>query len=174
MPVIDIVFIVLILLMVAHGFVKGFVQELFSWAALVLSIWVAVLLFPAGGAFIRTKIMENVRVVPELLAFIAILLLGMIIIKLLGHVLRDVVEGANLGGVNKFLGAIFGLIEGLAITLLILFVLSVQPLFDASALTGESVFREFLFPFLRFLPERGQEAINTALFILPAWKGSSV
>jgi membrane protein required for colicin V production len=174
MQAIDIFFIVLILLMVAHGLIKGFIRELFSWAALVLSIWVAVLLFPAGGAFIRSMIMENVRVVPELLAFVAIFLIIMIVVKLLERILRDVVEGANLGAVNKFLGGIFGLVEGFAITLLVLFVLSVQPLFDASALVGESFFGQFLLPFFRFLPDRGQELVNIVHIVFPAWGEKSV
>ena len=142
----------LVLLMIIHGYIKGFVEELFSWAALVLSIWAAVLLYPAGGAFIRKSIMQNVRVVPELLAFIAIFFLIMLSIKLLERVLKDVIMGANLGGVNKGLGAVFGLIEGFALATLILFVLSVQPLFDASKLIGESIFAGLLLPLLVILP----------------------
>ena len=170
--VIDIIFVSLILLMVVHGLIKGFVEELFSWAALVLSIWAAVLLFPSGGEFIRQRFLQNVRVVPELLAFVAIFLLIMLVIKLLERILRDVIAGANLGTVNKFLGAIFGLIEGFAFTTLILFVLSVQPLFDASKLMGESIFAQFLLPLIRIPLERGQEAVNTALLVLSRreWK----
>ena len=174
MQIIDIIFIALIILMIIHGFIKGFIGELFSWAALVLSIWVAVLLFPAGGAFIRTRIMENVRIVPELLAFIAIFLIIMIVIKLLEHILRNVVEGAHLGSLNRFLGAVFGLIEGLAITALVIFVLSVQPLFNARPLLAESIFNQFLAPLIRIPLDRGQEIVNTALFTMPGWKGSSV
>ena len=174
MPVIDIIFIILIFLMIIHGFIKGFIAELFSWAALVLSIWVAVLLFPAGGAFIRARVMENVRVVPELLAFIAIFLLIMIVIKLLERIMRNVVEGANLGAVNRFLGGIFGLIEGLALTALAIFVLRVQPLFDPSTLIEGSIFDEFLSPIIRIPLERGHSIVNTVFIILPAWMGSSV
>ena len=174
MPAIDIFFIVLTAIMVIHGFIKGFIRELFSWAALVLSIWVAVLLFSAGGEYIRSKLMEDVRVVPELLAFIAIFLLIMIAVKLLERILRDVVEGANLGAINKFLGAIFGLIEGLALTALILFLLSTQPLFDASALIDESIFLEYMAPFFRILPTLGDDIINTAVLFWPSWKGLSV
>ena len=171
MQIIDIIFIALIALMIIHGFIKGFIGELFSWAALVLSIWVAVLLFPAGGAFIRTRMMENLRIVPELLAFVAIFLLIMIVIKLLERILRNVVEGAHLGGVNKFLGAIFGLIEGLAITALVIFVLTVQPLFDATSLLEGSIFNQYLAPIVRIPLERGQNITNTALSVL---QGSSV
>jgi len=174
MLIIDIVFIILIVLMITHGFIKGFVAELFSWAALVLSIWAAVLLFPAGGAFIRTKMMEHVRVVPELLAFIGIFLCTMIMIRFLERILRTVVEGANLGAVNRFLGAVFGLVEGLALTVLAIFVLRVQPLFDGEALIEGSFFDEMLAPLIRIPLERGQDIVHTTLLVLPAWMGLSV
>ena len=110
--------------------------------------------------------MPNIRIVPELLAFVAIFLLILLVIKLLERILRDVIAGANLGTVNKLLGAIFGLIEGFAFTTLIIFVLSVQPLFDASKLIGESIFAQFLLPIIRIPMERGQETVNTALLFL--------
>ena len=152
LSVLDYIFIFFILLMLVHGYIKGLVRELFSWAALVLAIWAAVLLFPAGGAYIRTHIMENVRVVPELLAFIAIFLIIMLAIKILEHIFENIIVGARLGGVNRVLGAVFGIIEGAAISALIIFVLIKQPLFDASNLVNNSYFAQFLFPLITILP----------------------
>jgi len=149
LSVIDYVFICLILLMIVHGYIKGLIEELFSWASLVLGIWVAVILNSAAAAFIREKWIPNIRVIPEILAFIAVFLIVMIVVKLLEKILKEVVEGANLGTANKVLGALFGLVEGLAFTLLIIFVLSVQPLFDASRIFEESIFARFLLPIIR-------------------------
>jgi membrane protein required for colicin V production len=92
--------------------------------------------------------MQNVRIVPEILAFIAIFILIMLCIKLLERILKDVVEGANLGILNKILGAIFGLAEGFAIITLIVFVLNVQPLFDASRILEDSILAELLLPII--------------------------
>ena len=148
----DFVFIFFIFLMLVHGYVKGLIRELFSWAALILAIWAAVLLYPAGGAYIRTMIMENVRVVPELLAFIAIFLIVMFAIKILERIFANIIEGARLGGVNRILGAVFGILEGVAITMLIIFVLSIQPLFDATGLIINSYFAQLLLPVIVNLP----------------------
>jgi membrane protein required for colicin V production len=168
LPAIDIFFIFLILLLAVHGYVKGFVEELFSWAAPILSIWAAVFLFKSGAVFIRERYMHNVRLVPEILAFIAIFVLLMLFIKLLGRILRDVIVGVNLGFLNKLLGIIFGLIEGIAFTALILFVLGVQPFFDASKLTGESILARFLLPLILKTPlNRERDVINTVLLALP-------
>ena len=147
-PMIDIIFFLLIVLMIVHGYIKGFVGELFSWAPILMAIYVAFFLCPQGAAYIRSHTMENVRVVPEILAFVAIFLIIMIFVKVLEHILKDVVSGAKLGAVDRFLGAIFGLAEGIALTALILFVFSVQPLFDASMVIGDSNFAEFLLPII--------------------------
>ena len=167
--VIDWIFIAFILLMIIHGYLKGFIEELFSWAALVLAIWAAVLLNSSGAAFIRERFMNNVRVVPEILAFIAIFLIIMIVIKLLERILKNVIAGANLGGVNRILGAAFGIIEGFAITVLVVFVLRVQPLFDSSKILGGSWFARFLLPIIKSPLEKGQDAMNTVLLNTPGF-----
>jgi len=170
-PVIDYIFIFLILLMIVHGFFKGFIEELFSWAAIVLAIWTAVLLNPAAAAFIREKVMQNVRVVPEILGFAAVFILVMIVIKFLEKILKDVIAGANLGNVNKILGALFGLIEGFAFVILIIFVLSVQPLFDSSKILGDSVFAQIMLPLIRIQMDREQDVVNTVFLFLPVLIG---
>ena len=151
----DIVFICFISMMLVHGYLKGFVRALFSWAALILATWAAVLLYPAGGAYIRTMAMENVRVVPEVLAFIGIFIVIMFGIKIIERILGGIVAGVNLTGVNRILGAAFGIIEGLAFTTLIVFVLEIQPLFDSSEIIENSFFANFLLPIVVLLPRIG-------------------
>jgi membrane protein required for colicin V production len=168
LPVIDYIFIFLIMLMIVHGYIKGLIDELFSWAALILAIWVAVLLNSATAVFIRQRIMQNVRVVPEILGFAAVFILVMIVIKLLEKILKDVIEGANLGTVNKILGAVFGLIEGFAFVILIIFVLTVQPLFDPSKIFSGSIFVQIMLPLIKIPLGRGQDAIDTVFIFLPA------
>jgi len=165
-PVIDMIFLILIVLMVIRGYLKGFIEEIFSWAALVLAIWVAVLLHSPGADLIRSRIMENVEYVPEILAFVAIFVVVMLLLKMLEHILKDVIMGAKLGGANKFLGAIFGLVEGLTLVALILFVLAIQPLFDATNIIVNSIFAQILLPIIRIPFERGTGVVETAYFFL--------
>ena len=154
--VIDLILLVLIILMVIHGYVKGFVEEIFSWAALILATWAAVFLHPAGAEFLRNKGMGNIRLVPEILAFIAIFVAVMLLLKFLEHILKEIIAGAKLGGVNKLLGLIFGLVEGFALTALILFVFTVQPFFDASKVIEDSIFAEILLPLIKIPLEWGK------------------
>ena len=57
------------------------------------------------------------------LAFVAIFAIVMILVKLLEHILRGIISGLHLGGVNKFLGLVFGLIEGITLTMLVIFLI---------------------------------------------------
>jgi len=167
-PLIDVIFLILIVLMLIHGYVKGFVEELFSWASLVLSILAAVFFYAPGAAFIRTKTMENVKFIPEILAFIAIFIIVMVLIKLLERVLKEIILGTHLGGVDKVLGAVFGLVEGFALVAIILFILSKQPLFNAKTILEDSIFAQFLLPFIVRAPlNKGKEIVNTVLLCLP-------
>ena len=158
---IDIVFLVLIALMAIRGYLKGFIAEFFSWASLIVSIWAAVLLHSAGAEFIRGRIMEEVELIPEIMAFAGIFIIVMLLSKALEHVLKDIVMGARLGGANRLLGAILGLVEGLTLTALILFVLSVQPLFDALYIIEGSTFAQILLPILIVPIEQGVDIFTT-------------
>ena len=151
----DIVFICFISMMLLHGYLKGFIRSLFSWAALILAVWSALLLYQAGGAYIRTMAMENVRVVPEVMAFLAIFIIVMFVIKILERILGGIIAGVNLTGVNRILVAAFGIIEGLAFTALVIFVLEIQPLFNASTIVENSFFANFLLPLIVLLPGIG-------------------
>jgi len=166
-PIIDIIFIILIVLMVIHGLLKGFIGELFSWAPKVLAICIAVFLYPAGANFIRQRFIPNMKFVPEIIAFVIIFIAIILILKLLEHLLKDIIAGAKLGGIDKLLGAIFGLVEGVALTAAIVLVLAIQPLFDASKVIGDSFFAQYLLPLLKIPLSRGKEVINTVLLILP-------
>jgi membrane protein required for colicin V production len=167
-PVVDMIFVILIFLMIIRGYVKGFVEEIFSWASKVLAVCVAVFLYPAGAAYIRTKYMRDMQYLPEIIAFIAIFLMVLIFLKMLERVLKDVVSGAQLKGVDKVLGLLLGVVEGLSITAIILFVLAVQPVFDASKIVEGSVFAAVLLPLINKVPlDRGKDLLNTALLLLP-------
>ena len=165
-PILDILFLILIVLMIIHGYFKGFISELFSWASLILAVFAAVSLYHTGASFIRTKMMQNVKYLPEILAFIIIFLIVILLFKMVEHVLKDVIKGARLEGVNKVLGLIFGIAEGIALVAIILFVLAIQPVFDTSKIIGESIFAQILLPLIKVPFNRGKEAINAAFHFL--------
>lgn len=144
----DIVFILLIVLFVIRCYLKGFVSELLSMAAIVLGVLSSLFFYKNGGAFLRIKFWPDIKLFPEVIAFIGIFIIVFIVIKFFEMLLKGVIQGIKLGGVDRFLGVIFGLAEGVAVISLVLFLLRVQPLFDASSILGESVFARFLLPLI--------------------------
>ncbi|MDR2102560.1 MAG: CvpA family protein [Treponema sp.] len=148
----DIVFAVLILLLVIRCALRGLIKELSAAASLVLGVLGGVFFHKQGGAFIRTKILAEVPVLPEILAFIGIFLLVFFAMKFLERILRDIIEGIHLGGADHALGILFGLVEGIALIGLILLGLTIQPLFDAHPLLAGSIFARILLPRIQSVP----------------------
>jgi membrane protein required for colicin V production len=146
--VIDIVFAALAVLLAVRCALKGFIGELLSMASVVLGLLAAFFFYKNGGAFIRTQFMPGMDIVPEVLAFAALFLIVFILIKILEAILKDIILGINLGGADRFLGLVFGLGEGLIVISLILFVLTIQPLFDPAPVLQKSLFAKLLLPLI--------------------------
>jgi membrane protein required for colicin V production len=150
LAIIDFVFIALILIFALHAALKGFIGEVFSTAAIVLGIAVAFYLYKNGAAFIRQKLpdLETVRVLPEILSFGCIFAVVFALIKCIETLLQDIVDGVHLGGVNRFLGFLVGILEGLFVAAVVIFVFHIQPLLDPSPILAASVFDQLIAPYI--------------------------
>ncbi|MDR2633567.1 MAG: CvpA family protein [Treponema sp.] len=142
----DIIFAVFVMLFAIRGALRGFLDELFSIAFLVMGLLGAVLFYKKGADLIRTKIPEDIRFLPEMLAFGAVFCLIFVGVKVLGLLVKDILMQVKLGGVDRVLGVFFGLIEGLVLVTLMLFLLNIQPFFDTQSILNESIFAELLMP----------------------------
>jgi membrane protein required for colicin V production len=150
--ILDIIFAVLILLLVIRCALRGLIKELLIMASWVLGILGGIFFHKNGAAFIRTKILAGVPVLPEILAFIGIFLIVFLVMRFLERILKDIVEGVNLGDADHALGVLFGLVEGIALVGILLLGLTVQPLFDEGPLLESSIFARFLLPLIRNAP----------------------
>lgn len=153
---VDIVFASLILILTVRCALRGFVEEFMSMASLILGILAAVLFYKNGAEYLRTKL--GADILPELLAFAGLFLIVFLLVKILEFILRDIVERVSLGTLDRLFGLLLGLVEGFLVVSVALFALSVQPLFDPSALLEESLFARFLLP---LVGELGETALKT-------------
>lgn len=142
----DIIFTVFVMLFAIRGALRGFLDELLSIAFLVLGLLGATLFYKKGADLIRTKIPEDIRFLPEILAFGGVFCIIFVGVKVLELLVRDIIMQVKLGGVDRVLGVFFGLIEGLVLVTLMLFLLKIQPFFDTRSLFNESIFAELLMP----------------------------
>ncbi|MDR2758454.1 MAG: CvpA family protein [Spirochaetaceae bacterium] len=143
---IDIIFIALVLILVIRCALRGFIEEVLSMASVVIGALSAVFFYKKGGAFIRERYLENIEVIPEILAFVMLFLIPFVGIRILERIIKDIITRVKLGGFDRFLGILFGLLEGITLISLVLFVIDIQPLFDKNLLLEKSFFARFLLP----------------------------
>jgi membrane protein required for colicin V production len=145
---IDILFIALVVIFTARCALKGFVSELFSMASIALGLLAALYYYKKGGLILRERFMPKMELIPEIAAFAAIFLVVFIFIRIIEALLKEIIEGIRLGRVDRFLGIFFGLLEGIIVVSLLLFVISVQPLFESGPVLENSFFGKLLLPFI--------------------------
>jgi membrane protein required for colicin V production len=142
------VFLILLGLLALRGFLKGFTGEFFSIASLALGLIGAVFFFKNGASFLRDRYFQGTALLPEVLAFLGILFLVFAAGKILERIVTDIIRRLNLDRINRALGLILGLAEALALISISILFLTIQPLFNAEGILGESRFAALLLPLI--------------------------
>ena len=149
--VIDIVFALLVVLAAIRGAFRGFVTEVGSMAALILSFGAAIVFYKQLSLVIDRQF--GVSMWNQLIAFLVLFLLVYLLVKLVQRMLQNMVERLNLDRLDSALGFFLGVAEGLLLVGVVLFLINWQPFFDPKNLLGSSFFARMLFPVLPS-PER--------------------
>ena len=144
----DIFIIIIVTILTLRGFLRGFIKEFFALGAFVFGILAGIFFHKAGAEYIRNNFLGDINFFPEILAFITLFLIIYIICMIVQKILNDVIMGMNLSGIDKFLGGIMGLAEGLIVVFIVLFVIVIQPVFDLSSLLYDSIFARILLPII--------------------------
>ena len=155
LAVIDFIFIALIGLFIIRCFLKGFISEILSMAGIVLGLLASLFFYKNGAEFLRSQFWPELKVIPEIIAFVGLFIIVFFIIKLLEILLKGIINNVKLGGADRALGIVFGLAEGIVVVSLILFLLEIQPLFDPSSIISDSFFASLLLPLIT-----GTEAVS--------------
>ena len=129
MNTLDIIILVILVIFVIRGLFRGLIREVLSLIAVVLAVYLAAnyqhLLVPYLEPYITTEMI--VTGVAYALIFIATLLVFWLLAKLL----RAALDISMLGWVDRTTGGVFGLLEGVLISLIVLmFVQSFAPKSD--------------------------------------------
>ncbi|HEX4019624.1 MAG TPA: CvpA family protein [Acidobacteriaceae bacterium] len=110
MTLVDIVIIAVIVISTLAAISQGFFREIFSLVGLVIGLVVASWNY-ARLAIPLARLIHSPGIA-EALAFLLIALVIMLIAGLIGTVLSKAVHGVGLGGLDRLLGAVFGLVRG--------------------------------------------------------------
>ena len=122
MPIIDILIAVAVIASIAVGFVRGFVKEAISIAALLFAIWAALYFGPSIGSVSQSWLSSDELQMwfGRILVFAVILSIG----GLLSWGISKLVRLSILSGMDRMLGCLFGTVRG--IILIALFVIGGQ------------------------------------------------
>jgi membrane protein required for colicin V production len=148
LAIIDIVFLVIIAIFALRCALRGIVGELMSMAALVLGLLAAIFFFRRTAELIRGKFVPDVKALPEIISFVAIFIAVFAVIKIFETILKEIIEGVKLGGVDRFFGFFLGIAEGVVIICLFIFLINVQPFVEPEILLEGSLLAEMLMPFI--------------------------
>ena len=109
----DLIVLLVLILTMVRGLMRGMVDTLFSLAAWILAFvlgkWGALVVAPLLPIGIESP---NIRYFAGFAVVFLVVLIGVL---LLGHALATLVKAVGLGGADKVLGGVLGLAKGLVI-----------------------------------------------------------
>ena len=127
--VLDWIIIIVMLVGLVEGIIKGVIQQIFSLGGLILGIILGTLLYePFAGLLLKIFRMSDQTA--RIVAFVIILLLVPMVCGLFGKGLSKLVHAANLGFIDRALGAVFGLFKVVLIMGLVIMVLDMTGVSD--------------------------------------------
>jgi len=135
----DVAVIVLMLVAMVRGYIRGFVTEIMSTAAPFLGILAGALLAgPCSSMFSFLSGSYN-PLLNQIIAFLIIFLLVYFLIFLLQRLFHSIIDKLNLENADKALGLLLGFIEGAAIVIFAVLVMSILPISELHKYLTDSV-----------------------------------
>jgi uncharacterized membrane protein required for colicin V production len=113
-----------------RGLIRGFLRELLSLVGLFLGLWVALLQFAPLGEWIESRF-PLTDPLPFHAAFWAIFLGISLIASVVGYFLHKVAKGLLMGWLDAIVGLGFGVVKGVMILTVLLFLVAYLPLPEA-------------------------------------------
>ena len=148
MAVIDFIFIAILAIVVIYSTFKGFAGALLSLAGIILGSLAGIFFFRRTALIMRGWFLEDVKYVPEIIAFVVIFLLVFGIVKIIEVMLKSIIEKIRFKAADRFLGFLFGIGEGVIIICILLFLINLQNFFESAPILENSFFSKILMPYL--------------------------
>ena len=142
-------YILFIILMVGGiwGAIKGFLDELSSKFGLVLGFVLALMFTHSLSPVFHNKLGFPLWV-SAFISYFIILIFGYLLMRILGSVLMNIAETANISVVDNILGFFLGLVETFCLIAAFEFILGYQNLFNLQHVFEESLFSsKLILPF---------------------------
>ncbi len=159
MTTIDIIILIILGLMAIRGLTKGLIRELFSFGSLILGLLAAMAFYKSLGGYITEQFGKNGW--NDGISFFIIFIVVFIVLKLVERTILKLIDDTAALSIDKSLGFILGLMEGIIICSLITYLLDLQTLFNTDKLLGNSFFVPYLSKIFPFLKSAGSAVIDS-------------
>lgn len=153
---IDYILIIPLILGFVFGISRGFIREIFSILGIFAGIWGGKILTPAVSDFLSNHLSMN-HYATKPLAFVLLFLAIFMLFLILNRFLEKLVQSVALGGLNKLMGGVLGLVKYAIIVSLVLNIFHAVNLrveiLGASKIESSSLYK----PMLNFGPQLWNE-----------------
>ena len=139
---IDICFIVIILIFALTALAKGLVKELFSKVSLIGGLALAIIFTPTLDKYVLKTITNPAA--SKAVSFIIIFTAVFLVISIIQQLVAKVFSGEIMKGLDRTLGFLLGIAEGLIVVAFVMIILIVQPWYDTSEIFADSLFYKYL------------------------------
>ncbi|MDC7125398.1 MAG: CvpA family protein [Spirochaetales bacterium] len=156
-PAIDLFFTAIVLFMTIKAIIKGFVSEVMGIASIGAGLILGVLFSPLLGSFIETQF--GITNWSQVIAFLVIFLVCYLLTKIFENGITALINKIHLNKLDRALGMFFGILEGLVIIIIIIFIIQVQPFFDTTNIEHNSFYIQMLH---QFMPD-GEQVLDEAI-----------
>lgn len=164
MAIVDIIIVGIVLLSCLFGAFRGLVKE-----ALSLAFWIgAAVLASIFSDDLATRLgaISDSQTVRQIVAFVLIFIFTVFAGGLLSNMISSLMSRAGLGGVDRGLGALFGIIRGLVIVTIIVMLTVRLPI------TREPYGESTLMPYIMVLADFFEDLFGVAADAAPVATGA--
>ncbi|MDC7236015.1 MAG: CvpA family protein [Spirochaetales bacterium] len=156
--IVDILFLAIIVISAFRGAFRGMVQELISLAALFISLLLAAVFYADGAKWIQDR--SSLEDSAILISFVCIFAASLILFKLLQKAIVYMINETPFESVDRLLGFFFGMLEGILMCFLIVYLIDFQDVVDLQKWTGQSRLLPYLERFLPALDKPAEQLID--------------
>ncbi len=147
---IDIIFIAIILVFAIVSAVKGFINAIFNKLCWILGLIAAFLFY--NMLSVPMKDFVKNQIASDILSFLVIFIAVFLFIKIIQTILSKVFDGEIMKGLDRSLGFFFGLVEGIVIVYVFIFLALKQPWFPKPEFLTSSIFVKMFEHIINYVP----------------------
>ncbi len=147
---IDVIFLAIILVFAIVSAIKGFINAIFNKLCWILGLIAAFLFYK----MLSVPMMDFVKnqIASDVLSFLVIFIAVFLFIKIIQTILSKVFDGEIMKGLDRSLGFFFGLVEGIVIVYVFIFLALKQPWFPKPEFLTSSIFVKMFEHIINYVP----------------------